>query len=205
MFSLPKCIEAARKAYVGDMQHPSETSSVDQGPPMYRQLHIASSRSSSSTEVASSELNASSPPSSPLSNPPSSPAKPLHPRLRTDSVQDESTASSSSSKSQSLRSPKAIIDNAEFLPPGFEALPECCYNYQSYIPPPPPDVLPWSRRQLYTTIVNICPPMFLSCNWTNPVHLASIISPGSKWATIEIIAENMTPAVNWEFDEDLRA
>ncbi|KAF1933172.1 uncharacterized protein M421DRAFT_415536 [Didymella exigua CBS 183.55] len=198
MSSLPQSTEAARTVCAGVSQDPSEAYSVTPSPPRHSKVHFARSRSSSPVHGAHNELEASSPPSSP--------AESQHPRIRSDSVQNGLATSSPPPKPQSLDAPKYPVeaDGADYLPPGFQAFPKCCYNYESFIPPSPPPVVPWSRRQLYNTIVNTSPPIFLSCSWTNPIHLACVIAPGGKWSATETIAENMTPAVYHEYVENLQ-
>ena len=73
-------------------------------------------------------------------------------------------------------------------------LPACAYNYQPYIPSPPPAVVPWTRRTLYQQVMSTSAPVFLSCNLTNPVHLASILAHGCSEEVVEQVAEMMTPA-----------
>lgn len=199
MSSLPKSIQAARKAYAGGGQDLEEAPKVAASPPKYSKSHLARSRSSSPLEESPGELNASSLPPSPSGL--------QHPRFRSDSVQNELTASSPPSKSQSPEPIKypVEVESAEYLPPGFKILPKSCYNYQPFEPPPPPPVLPCSRAWLYSQIVSTSRPVFLSCNLTNPIHLASVIAFGQKWSVTKTVAGNMTPAVRIEWMEDLQA
>jgi hypothetical protein len=187
MSSLPKSIEAACKAYAGDSQHPWEASSVTPSPPKYSDAHLARSRSSSP------ELNASSPPSSPqeesqLDCP------------RSDSLGKSLNTSSSPSGTECLE--PGEVWAADYLPPGWKVLPKCCYNYELFEPPPPPPVLPCSRAWLYSQIVSTSRSVFLSCNLTNPIHLASIIGFGGKWSFMEEVADHMVPAGYYEYVEE---
>jgi hypothetical protein len=52
----------------------------------------------------------------------------------------------------------------------------------------------YHRRQFYHLVVAPVPPVFLSCNLTNPVHLASIVAFGCDPKVVQIIADNMMPA-----------
>lgn len=171
--------------------------------PKYSKSHIARSRSSSPAEVAQDQLSTSSH----TRSPPRVSESHLERRSQSVSDKESTTSSPASSLPDSHLSEKGStassggVAYANYLPAGFEVLPACCYNYQPYIPPSPPAVLPWPRKQLYHQIVNSCPPVFLSCNLTNPVHLADIIAYRCVWSCIEEIAKNMTPALNYEFVE----
>jgi hypothetical protein len=211
MSSLPKSLQNARKAYAGGSQYVVEAPKITASPPRYSKSHLARSGSSSPSHTAHYELRASSSTPSPVqepqdgmsvSGPPSSPPEKSElARLRSDTLGNGLNASISRSQSPGPWEGWA----ADYLPAGFKVLPKSCYNYEPFEPPPPPPVVPCSRAWLYSQIVSTSRPVFLSCNLTNPIHLASAIAFGQKWSVTEEVAGNMTPAMSVEYMDDFDA
>ncbi|KAF2632918.1 hypothetical protein BU25DRAFT_85663 [Macroventuria anomochaeta] len=179
---LPSSIKTYRAAYAEGSQHPVRAFSPSSSPHKYSQSHFARSRSSSPTEVAHSELNASSR----LPNP------------RRFSKSQKARIAGSKKEPECIEALQGeALEYHECLQtlPTLPTLPRSAHNYQPYAPPAPPPILPWTRHNLYQQIINIAPAVFLSCNLTNPVHLASILAHGCEWDVVESVAQGMTPAV----------
>jgi hypothetical protein len=186
---LPNSIEAYRTAYAEDSQSinsqsTSRSSSPSSSPPKYSKSHLARSRSPSSSEAAYNELTSFRPPpelrhsKSQRSRSEAVKAKAdctgalpaRQPRARRSK---KHTLSASQSRSHALTADEITHNNTPVLPAS-------AYNYQPYHPAPSPAIVPWTRRDLYRQVINTAPPIFLSCNLTNPIHLASILAHGSR-------------------------
>lgn len=149
MSSLPKSVQDARKAYAGGTQQ-YKASGPPSTSPQYSKAHLFRTRPSSPVAGAVNELNASSPPSSPLE-------KSELARARSDTPGSDLKASSSP---QSPEPQEGWA--ADYLPSGFKILSISCYNYEPFEPPPLPPVLPCLRAGLYSQIVTTSRPAFLS-------------------------------------------
>lgn len=169
-------IKPHHKTHRSGTQHPVKTSNCHRSPARHgkrqlRQLRLQSPPSSDNESNTSSTNH----PSSPSSSPPCPPLRkpPLQLQLQTPNNND----------------------------PNPPILPKSAYNYQPFSPASPPPLSTWPRAKLFSQLTSPAPLVYLTCNLTNPVHLASILAHGCGWDVVEQVAGEMTAARGLESED----